>query len=314
MLCGLCSQWRSACPARHTGQKRARTINCVHAKLAQALRPCLLWMDVRASAQAARVGSTGDPALVVNGGGAGPVSAEWMIPKALWLKEEEPTTYEAARYICEYQVGRTVFRGTGGAMSSRPGGCSDPWMQQGGLRTSRGRSPHAQDYINHKLTGRMCASVNTMAARWHYNPGRGGWPQSLLHALGMPELASKWPQEVLRIGAHTRALFPANVSEEGGRLPGAACCAPARKGTPHGGGGRSPRTTAHPCPWALRGLGCQGVSLHLPPAQARWWVRSRTPRRSTWACSPAHPWFRAASTRTSACWAWASPSRAGPRC
>lgn len=71
----------------------------------QALRPCLLWMDVRASAQAARVCSTGDPALLVNGGGAGPVSAEWMIPKALWLKEEEPATYETARYICEYQVG-----------------------------------------------------------------------------------------------------------------------------------------------------------------------------------------------------------------
>ena len=70
----------------------------------QALRPCLLWMDVRASRQAARVLATGDAALQVNGGGQGPVSAEWMIPKALWIKENEPAVFEKARWICEYQV------------------------------------------------------------------------------------------------------------------------------------------------------------------------------------------------------------------
>jgi ribulose kinase len=30
----------------------------------------------------------------VNSGGAGPVSAEWMVPKALWLFQEEPETYQ----------------------------------------------------------------------------------------------------------------------------------------------------------------------------------------------------------------------------
>ena len=30
--------------------------------------------------------ATGDPALMLNGAGEGPVSAEWMLPKALWLK------------------------------------------------------------------------------------------------------------------------------------------------------------------------------------------------------------------------------------
>jgi hypothetical protein len=30
----------------------------------------------------------------VNSGGAGPVSAEWMVPKALWLLQEEPDTYK----------------------------------------------------------------------------------------------------------------------------------------------------------------------------------------------------------------------------
>lgn len=60
---------------------------------------------MRSAAQAARVAATGDEALAVNGGGAGPVSAEWMVPKALWLRDSEPAVYEAAHRICEYQAG-----------------------------------------------------------------------------------------------------------------------------------------------------------------------------------------------------------------
>lgn len=69
----------------------------------RALRPALLWMDVRASAEADAVLATGDPRLKLNGAGKGPVSAEWMIPKALWLKRNEPAVYDAAYTICEYQ-------------------------------------------------------------------------------------------------------------------------------------------------------------------------------------------------------------------
>jgi len=68
-----------------------------------ALRPALLWMDMRSAPEAARVLATGDPALHVNSGGAGPVSAEWMVPKALWIATHEPEVFQAARYICEYQ-------------------------------------------------------------------------------------------------------------------------------------------------------------------------------------------------------------------
>lgn len=67
------------------------------------LRPSLIWMDVRAHAEAERLLATGAPALAVNGGGTGPVSAEWMVPKALWLKIHEPRVYAAAATICEYQ-------------------------------------------------------------------------------------------------------------------------------------------------------------------------------------------------------------------
>ncbi|WP_112310521.1 FGGY-family carbohydrate kinase [Pseudogemmobacter bohemicus] len=69
----------------------------------RALRPALMWMDVRAHAEADAVLATGDAALAINGAGQGPVSAEWMIPKSLWLKRNEPAVYDAATTICEYQ-------------------------------------------------------------------------------------------------------------------------------------------------------------------------------------------------------------------
>jgi FGGY-family pentulose kinase len=67
------------------------------------LRPALIWMDVRAAAQADRVAASGDPALAINADGRGPVSAEWMIPKALWIKENEPEVFAGAAHVCEFQ-------------------------------------------------------------------------------------------------------------------------------------------------------------------------------------------------------------------
>ena len=69
----------------------------------EALRPALIWMDVRSAEETERVVASGDAALKINGGGAGPVSAEWMIPKALWLQRHEPEVFDRAATICEYQ-------------------------------------------------------------------------------------------------------------------------------------------------------------------------------------------------------------------
>jgi FGGY-family pentulose kinase len=65
------------------------------------LRPAVMWMDVRASEQAERLADTGDPALKYNGSGSGSVSAEWGLPKCLWLKEQEPRTWREARRVCD---------------------------------------------------------------------------------------------------------------------------------------------------------------------------------------------------------------------
>ena len=67
------------------------------------VRPALIWMDVRSAEQAEQMVATGDDALRINSNGSGPVSAEWMIPKALWIKQNEPENFDRAVTICEYQ-------------------------------------------------------------------------------------------------------------------------------------------------------------------------------------------------------------------
>lgn len=59
----------------------------------RALRPAIMWMDVRATAQAARATSSTSVARRYNGGGTAPATAEWYPFKAAWLRENEPETY-----------------------------------------------------------------------------------------------------------------------------------------------------------------------------------------------------------------------------
>ncbi|MBA3947538.1 MAG: xylulose kinase [Herpetosiphonaceae bacterium] len=65
----------------------------------QHIGPALLWMDVRASAQAEQIFATGDSALRYSLAGC---SAEWMPPKMLWLQQHEPERYAAAHSVVEY--------------------------------------------------------------------------------------------------------------------------------------------------------------------------------------------------------------------
>ena len=67
------------------------------------VRPALIWMDVRSAEQTEQMLATEDDALRINSNGSGPVSAEWMIPKALWIKQNEPENFDRAVTICEYQ-------------------------------------------------------------------------------------------------------------------------------------------------------------------------------------------------------------------
>ncbi|HSO69572.1 MAG TPA: FGGY-family carbohydrate kinase [Arachnia sp.] len=66
-----------------------------------ALRPAIMWMDVRATQQAARAELSDSVARLYNGAGTAPATAEWYPFKAAWIKENEPEIYRAAHRLVD---------------------------------------------------------------------------------------------------------------------------------------------------------------------------------------------------------------------
>ncbi|QWT22701.1 hypothetical protein KPL76_07715 [Subtercola sp. PAMC28395] len=79
------------------------------------LRPALLWMDARASEQSRRTAEVDHPALKFSGGSD---SSEWLVPKAMWVAENEPDVYADSRYIGE-SVDYLTWKLTGEWLGSR---------------------------------------------------------------------------------------------------------------------------------------------------------------------------------------------------
>src|SRR5690625_2417995 len=66
------------------------------------IRPAILWMDVRAVAQAKRADASSSVARRYNGDGSAAATPEWYPFKAAWLKENEPETYKKAAYLVDF--------------------------------------------------------------------------------------------------------------------------------------------------------------------------------------------------------------------
>lgn len=81
----------------------------------KSLRPALLWMDSRASEESAFTATVDHPAMAFSGGSD---SAEWLIPKAMWLARNEPETFRDSRMIGE-SVDYLTYRLTGRWVGSR---------------------------------------------------------------------------------------------------------------------------------------------------------------------------------------------------
>lgn len=83
----------------------------------RSLRPAILWMDSRAAAQAARTADLAGsyPVLAWSGGSD---AAEWLLPKAMWLKEHQPQTYARADRVVE-AIDYLTFRLTGAWVGSQ---------------------------------------------------------------------------------------------------------------------------------------------------------------------------------------------------
>ena len=150
------------------------------------LRPCLLWMDARSSKQAKEIMDVANeialstetdileafPELRVNCNGEGPISAEWLLPKAMWIKHHEPDVYTNAKVICEYQD-YINYRLTGKMVAS---GCNVAarWHHDGWHALEKNRDSGDDD--------------------------TKGRPMKLYQALNMSDLAAKLPKETLAMG------------------------------------------------------------------------------------------------------------------
>ena len=113
------------------------------------LMPAILWMDNRAVNEAERVNSTRHPRLKYSGGAD---SVEWMLPKALWIKNNLPEIYQKAEMIVEEQdwlnfclTGKWVASGCTATCkwnyADIEGGWSDDFMRAIGLEEFREKLP-----------------------------------------------------------------------------------------------------------------------------------------------------------------------------
>jgi ribulose kinase len=111
------------------------------------------------------------PELRVNCNGEGPISAEWLLPKAMWIKQHEPHVYGNAEVICEYQD-YLNYRLTGKMVAS---GCNaaSRWHHDG------------WDALEKNRDG---------------NDDEQGRPMKLYEALDMKDLAAKLPKSTLAMG------------------------------------------------------------------------------------------------------------------
>ena len=75
------------------------------------LRPAILWMDSRAWRQSARTAEllAEHPVLAWSGGSD---AAEWLLPKAVWVREHEPEVFDRAARVVE-AIDYLTFRLTG---------------------------------------------------------------------------------------------------------------------------------------------------------------------------------------------------------
>ncbi|EKX38347.1 hypothetical protein GUITHDRAFT_158505 [Guillardia theta CCMP2712] len=141
------------------------------------LRPALLWMDCRAAEQASEIlsrckdyekenGIT-KSLIAVNCDGNGPISAEWMLPKALWIKAKEPEVWKKSSTICEYQD--FINLKLTGTLCVSSCNAAARWHWNGREAVEKA-------------------------------DGTGGRPLELLRAIDLEDLQEKWPTRCLAMG------------------------------------------------------------------------------------------------------------------
>ena len=155
----------------------ATTCTLVPLENGRPLCNAMLWSDVRSTAQAARVHACRDEAVCRYT----PLgcSAEWLLPKAMWLREKRPRIYSNADTIVELHDW-ACLKLTGQRIAS--------------------------------------ANTATQRGFYNNNSSSSGWPIALFQRMGVPELKDKLPSRVLQVGSNIGGLTAAAAAAMGAPL------------------------------------------------------------------------------------------------
>lgn len=91
------------------------------------------------------------------------------------------------------------------------------WLAEHERRTYE-RARHVvecTDWLGFKLTGEWVGNINTAAIRGYYDRDAGGWPHTLMHAIGLDDLADKLPRQVVDMAAPRGTLTDQAAAELG---------------------------------------------------------------------------------------------------
>lgn len=175
----------------------------------RALTPSLLWMDLRATMQAKQLTATQSYILRYCGG---EVPAEWPLPKALWLKQNEPKLWDKATYLVE-QLSWLTWKLTGEWVVSQNSAAAKwhYYAPQHQTRPANGVEL-VQREINTDKGGGSISSEGDNSS----NKGTGWWwPTQLLASVDLSELITKVPGKVLPMGAKAGELSSEAAAELG---------------------------------------------------------------------------------------------------
>jgi ribulose kinase len=72
------------------------------------------------------------------------------------------------------------------------------------------RMVECTDWFMFRLTGRWTLSLNNITVKWDYARSLGGWKSEFLTAIGLSEIADKWPTAIVPLGkGESRLSAPA---------------------------------------------------------------------------------------------------------
>lgn len=121
------------------------------------LQDAIMWMDTRAIKEMEICNATNHPYLKYCGGAE---SVEWMIPKVLWIKRNQPDIYKKSYKIIE-QLDWFNYKLTG---------------------------------------GKLATSICQAACKWNYIDGHGGWQSDFFEQIGLEDYADILVTDVKQVG------------------------------------------------------------------------------------------------------------------